>query len=199
MGTRKWLLYDKDVTRSRHSRKRGREPQGARANLTEFDAADGHPSNRNERRFSFPQALFSPDEERSAGGRRAPGAEAQAAHAPLSDEEHFADETRASAQAGDVVLAVHELQSPAEEQAAPLSGQRPYSRLSGSLRCSRPLYSHSCELPQPYSARLCSHLRELQPRCSPPLYSHSCELLRPYSVQLYSHLRGLQPRCSPPL
>jgi len=37
----------------------------------------------------------------------------------------------------DVVLAVHELQSPAEEQAVPPSGPRPYSRLSGSrvVRC----------------------------------------------------------------
>ncbi len=166
----------------------GANPGGSRqSNGVRRGGRSRVPSNRNKRRFTFPQALFSPDEERPAGGRRAevqPGAVARAAHAPLSDEEHFADETPAAAQAADVVLAVHELQSPDEGQAVPLSGQRPYSRLSGSLRCSRPLYSHSCGLPRPCSAQLCSHLPGLQPHCSPPLCSHSCELPRPYSAQL---------------
>ena len=172
MAAGKRLLYDIDVTRSRRSRKRWREPRGSRqSNRVRRGGRPCVPSNRNERRFTFPQAFFSPDEER------------------------FADETRAAAQAGDVVLAVHELQSRAEEQALPPFGQRPYSRLSESLRCSRPLYFHSCELPRPYSAQLCSHLRGLQPRCLPPLCSHSCGLLRLCSAQLCSHLRGLRLRC----
>ena len=121
----------------------GANPGGSRqSNGVRRGGRSRVPSNRNKRRFTFPQALFSPDEER------------------------FADETRA------------------EGQAVPLSGQRPYSRLSGSLRCSRPLYSHSCGLPRPCSAQLCSHLPGLQPHCSPPLCSHSCELPRPYSAQL---------------
>ena len=154
MAAGKRLLYDIDVTRSRRSRKRWREPRGSRqSNRVRRGGRPCVPSNRNERRFTFPQAFFSPDEER------------------------FADETRA------------------EEQALPPFGQRPYSRLSESLRCSRPLYFHSCELPRPYSAQLCSHLRGLQPRCSPPLCSHSCGLLRLCSAQLCSHLRGLRLRC----
>lgn len=159
----------------------GANPGGSRqSKCIRRDGQSRVPSNRNERRFTFPRALFSPDEERPADGWRAevrPEDVAQAAHAPLSDEEHFADESRAAAQAEDVVLAAHELQSPDEEQAVPLSGQLPYSRVSGSLRCSRPLCSHSCGLPLPYSPQLCSRSHGLQLRCWQPPCSHSCGLL----------------------